>query len=204
MVGSRAFFGDMEGFRSKDTDYLLLTDSPEGFQWRHEQSLRGECTFCYKAETPQQMVQKTLECGDALLVGKFLVAEVAEAIGATVEDILPLEPLLDALDDKHKYVATIFRAVKENGTFALTEEQRTEAYNAYKAARQPQAEEPAATAEDTGDPAEDTDDPADTPRPSTFAAYKAARDAARARRSEGAEDNSTLTKETEDGDINDT
>lgn len=82
------------------------------------------------------MVQRTLDCGDALLIGKFLVPEVAQAIGATVSDILPLETLLSKLDDRHRYVAVIFDAVKQNGSFELTEEQRAAAYEAYRQARQ--------------------------------------------------------------------
>lgn len=136
-VGSRAFFSGISGFESKDRDYLELVENPTGFNWRHECSLRGICIFRYKKESAAQMVQRTLDCGDPLLVGKFLVPEVAEAIGATVEDILPLEALLDKLDEKHKYLAAIFEAVKQNGGFSLTDEQREAAYEVYREARQP-------------------------------------------------------------------
>lgn len=135
LVGSRAFFSGIEGFKSKDTDFLVLVDNPTDFQWRREQSLRGVCTFYYKKETPTQMIQRTLEADDPLLIGKFLVPEVAKAIGATVDDILPLEPLLDKLDDKHKYEALIFNAYKANGKFSLTAKQCKQAFNAYQQAR---------------------------------------------------------------------
>lgn len=136
LVGSRAFFSGMDGFRSKDHDYLELVENPTAFKWRREQSLRGVCTFQFKKEPPADMVRRTLDCGDALLVGKFLVPEVAQAIGATVVDILPLETLLPKLDEKHEYVAVIFAAVKQNGSFELTDEQRAAAYEAYRKARQ--------------------------------------------------------------------
>lgn len=136
LVGSRAFFAGCEGFRSKDRDYLELVETPRGFTWRREQSLRGVCTFSYKLEPAADMVRRTLESGDALLVGKFLVPEFAEAIGATVEDILSLETLLPKLDEKHQYEAAIFEAVKHNGTFTLTDEQRAAAYEIYKQARE--------------------------------------------------------------------
>ena len=135
LVGSRAFFSGMEGFKSKDYDYLELVENPTTFKWRREQSLRGVCTFQFKKEPPADMVRRTLDCGDAL-VGKFLVPEVAQAIGATVVDILPLETLLPKLDEKHEYVAVIFAAVKQNGSFELTDEQRAAAYEAYRQARQ--------------------------------------------------------------------
>lgn len=81
------------------------------------------------------MVSKTLEVGDPLLIGKFLVPEVADVLGATIDDILPLETLLPKLDDKHQYEAVIFNAIKTNGSFTLTEEQRKEAFKVYKSAR---------------------------------------------------------------------
>ena len=135
LVGSRAFFSGMKGFQSKDRDYLILVEQPQGFNWRREQSVRGICTFQYKLGTPAEMVSKTLEVGDPLLIGKFLVPEVADVLGATIDDILPLETLLPKLDDKHQYEAVIFNAIKTNGSFTLTEEQRKEAFKVYKSAR---------------------------------------------------------------------
>lgn len=141
LVGSRAFFSGVDGFKSKDHDYLELVENPTTFKWRREQSLRGTCTFQFRKEPAARMVQRTLDNGEALLVGKFLVPEVAQAIGATVSDILPLEPLLSKLDGLHKYVAVIFDAVKQNGSFELTDEQRAAAYEVYRQARQPTAAE---------------------------------------------------------------
>ncbi len=135
LVGSRAFFGSIDGFRSKDRDYLVLTDTPNGFTWRREISMRGVCTFEYKRDTPAAMVAKTLEVGDPLLIGKFLVPEAAKAIGVTVEDILPLESLLPKLDEKHIYLASLFAAIKSNGSFEITDEQRQVAYELYLSAR---------------------------------------------------------------------
>ena len=61
-VGSRAFFSGMEGFKSKDYDYLELVENPTTFKWRREQSLRGTCTFQFKKEPPADMVRRTLAC----------------------------------------------------------------------------------------------------------------------------------------------
>ena len=135
IVGSRAFFSGIDGFKSKDHDYLELVENPTTFKWRREPSLRGTCVFQFKKDPVARMVQRTLDCGEALLVGKFLVPEVAQAIGATVADILPLEPLLSKLDDRHQYVAVIFEAVKQNDSFELTDEQRAAAYEVYRQAR---------------------------------------------------------------------
>lgn len=137
LVGSRAFFGGYKDFRSKDYDYLELVKNPIGFMWRREQSIRGVCTFVYKLEPVADMVQRTLDRGDALLIGKFLVPEVADAIGASVSDVLPLASLIPALDEKHKYLEVIFNAIKQNGSFTLTDKQRMDAYKVYNESRQP-------------------------------------------------------------------
>lgn len=134
-VGSRAFFSDMPDFRSKDSDILVLMDEPADFQWRREQQLRGVSTFRYKREPIAQMIQRTLDADDPLMVGKFLVPEVAAELGVSVADILPLQPLVSKLDDKHKYYAVIFNAYQANGSFTLTKEQRDEAYTEYWKAR---------------------------------------------------------------------
>lgn len=134
-VGSRAFFSDMPDFRSKDSDILVLMDEPTGFQWRREQQLRGVNTFQYKREPIAQMIQRTLDADDPLMVGKFLVPEVAAELGASVADILPLQPLVSKLDDKHKYYAVIFDAYQTNSSFTLTQAQRDEVYAEYRKAR---------------------------------------------------------------------
>lgn len=135
LVGSRVFFACMNGFHSKDTDYLILVSEPKHFNWRRETSMRGICTFEYKQEAARNMIARTIEQGDALLLGKFLVPEVLQAIDASMEDIKPLEALLPKLDEKHKYQSVIFEAYMTNKAFTLTNEQRTEAYNQYLLAR---------------------------------------------------------------------
>ena len=82
------------------------------------------------------MIQRTLDNGDALLIGKFLVPEVAQTIGLTIDDLCRLEPLLDKLDDNHQYETVIFNAYKENGSFTMTANQLKQAYKAYQQARE--------------------------------------------------------------------
>lgn len=135
MVGSKAFFGGYKDFHSKDVDYLEIVDSGD-FEWRSEFSMRGMCTFKYKKEPIEDLVRKTIETGDALLIGKFLLPEVSKVLGYEVKDILPLESLLPFLDEKHKYIESIFMAVKENNSFELSQEQLDAAYEIYKKARE--------------------------------------------------------------------
>ena len=81
------------------------------------------------------MINYTLESNDPLLIGKFLVPEVAEELKLSVSDILPLEPMLSKLDEQHQYQVIIFNHIKNNNSFILTEEQLEEAYQFYISAR---------------------------------------------------------------------
>ena len=70
-----------------------------------------------------------------MIVGKFLIPEFCEEIGMTIEDLPKLRPLIEKLDDGHKYEEIIFNSYIENGAFILTDEQRLKAYNSYKESR---------------------------------------------------------------------
>ena len=87
-------------------------------------------------ESIENMVMRTIQNGDALLLGKFLVPAVLEFLGAQIEDILPLKVLLPKLDEKHKYQALIFNAYIQNNAFVLSDEQRLDAYHQYLLPRQ--------------------------------------------------------------------
>lgn len=136
VVGSRAFFNGIKGFHSKDQDFLIFEENPIGYVLRHEQSLRGVCTFWYKKLPAPDLVQRCLNARDALQLGKFLVPEVAAELRMSVDDIRPLETLLPLLDEKHRYYEIIFRAYLTNGSFRLTEAQRLEAYKSYTESRE--------------------------------------------------------------------
>lgn len=65
-------------------------------------------------------------------LGKFLVPTFIEAIGFTIDDLKKLQPLLDNLDDKHKYEKVIYNTYIQNNDFTLTDEQLQKAYLKYK------------------------------------------------------------------------
>ena len=134
LVGSRAFFGGIDGFKSANRNMLELVDNP-AFKEGKEQNDRVTRVFKYTREPARQMIERAVKSDNPLQAGKFLIPEVARAIGATIEDILPLEALLSKLDSKHQYQAIIFNAYKENGSFTLTDEQRQAAYASYLDAR---------------------------------------------------------------------
>ena len=81
--------------------------------------------------TPDEFVEYTLNSKLPMEIGKFLVPEIAEFLGFTIEHLKQLAPVVDRLDEKHKYERVIYNAYLENGAFYLTNEQRNEAYEEY-------------------------------------------------------------------------
>ncbi len=68
-------------------------------------------------------------------LGKFLVPGFVQEIGFTIEHLKALKPLAEKLDERHRYEKVIYDSYIENGSFELTEEQRSKAYEQYKLAR---------------------------------------------------------------------
>jgi hypothetical protein len=56
-----------------------------------------------------------------MVIGKFLIPEFNELINFTIDDLPRLEPLLNRLDDKHKYEKIIYDSYIENNAFVLTD-----------------------------------------------------------------------------------
>lgn len=135
LVGSAAFFGDMEGFSPKDRDYVLLVDEPSGFSYVR-QTHSSYCLFEWRRMTPQGFVDYALLNGPAMQLGKFLVPEFAEAIGLTMDDLRKLRPLAESLDAKHGYERVIYDSYMANGRMELTAEQLSSAYGEYRKERE--------------------------------------------------------------------
>lgn len=135
LVGSNAFFKNIKEYQINDKDYLILVDDPKDFKIRKEIYLRGIDKFYYKKDTPVKMIQHAIESNDPMVVGKFLVKEVAEEIGLKPQDILPLKYLIDKVDKKHLYQIILFNSIIENNSFDLTNEQIIESFNVYQNAR---------------------------------------------------------------------
>jgi hypothetical protein len=70
-----------------------------------------------------------------MVLGKFLIPEFNEKIGFTIEDLPRMKPLIEKLDDKHKYEELIFNSYIKNNAFTLTSRQREQAYKSYKESR---------------------------------------------------------------------
>ena len=135
LIGSQYFFSEYDDFQSKDIDELQIIDTNEFAQMRQITG-QGRCLFQMKRHSSKEdYINWALKSQIGMVLGKFLVPEFNAAIGFSVTDLPKLLPLVEKLDDKHKYEEIIFNSYIQNGAFALTQEQRDEAYQSYKMTR---------------------------------------------------------------------
>lgn len=135
LIGSRYFFSCYDDFVSKDIDELEIIETSD-FGYLRQLTGQGKCLFQLKKQpSKENYIEYALKSNIGMVVGKFLIPEFCEAIGFTIEDLPQLKPLIDKLDDKHKYEEIIFNSYVENESFTLTEEQRLRAYRSYRESR---------------------------------------------------------------------
>jgi hypothetical protein len=136
-VGSQAFFSGYEDFDSNDMDFVEFQDEPEDFRRFKIVRENGEEVFYYKTMPKEELIESELEHCKRLgrAAGKFLVPELVEFIGFTIEDLKLFEEAFNHIDDKHSYEKKIYDSYIENEGFTLTQEQRDEAYQIYKEKR---------------------------------------------------------------------
>lgn len=136
-IGSSAFFNGMPDFRPKDTDTLVLTDNPKGFTNYRQSSMSGRCVMEWVVKPKADFIAYALrEKASGLEFGKFIVPEVIEELGLTLDDLKTLYAHYEGrIDAKHEYQRIICKAYMDNGAFALTDAQRDEAYKSYQEAR---------------------------------------------------------------------
>lgn len=133
-MGSKYFFTQYADFTAKDTDYVELIDNPPFCKKRVVRG-QGLDLIQLRNKPKEELIQDALEEPLALVVGKFLVPEFAQAIGLTIDDLPKLYPLITRLDTKHQYERLIYTAYLENNCFCLTDAQRRLAYESYLASR---------------------------------------------------------------------
>lgn len=135
LMGSQYFFSCYEDFKSKDIDEIEIIET-NNFKYMRQLTGQGKCLFqLRKQETTDDYINYALQCNLGMVIGKFLIPEFCQEIGLTINDLPKLKPLIDKLDDKHKYEEIIFDSYIENGSFTLTDEQRERAYKSYKESR---------------------------------------------------------------------
>lgn len=121
-------------FTPSDIDEVEFEEKPKLFRdfMQIRKKDRTRCLFIWRKMEPDEFIDYALRSRTPMEVGKFLVPEVAEYLGITIEHLKRLEPVFDRLDDKHQYERVIFKAYLNNNGFWLTGEQRDHAYMLYK------------------------------------------------------------------------
>lgn len=134
ITGSRAFFDGMEGFTPHDTDIVEFDDT---MPVDAMQINRGDTTiFKLKVKSAEDMIDYlSKRGGPTSWVCGLLVPEIADHLGMTVEKLPLLQPYVEALDDRHKYLAVIYDAYVKDGKMRLTKAQRDKAFRCYIEAR---------------------------------------------------------------------
>lgn len=132
-VGSQYFFSSFHDFMGMDVDEVEFEEKPKLYRdfMQFRKRDKSKCLFLWRKMTPDEFVEYTLRSKLPMEIGKFLVPEVAEYLGFTIEHLKRLAPVVDRLDEKHMYEKVIYDSYVENGAFFLTEEQRNKAYQVY-------------------------------------------------------------------------
>jgi len=132
LMGSKYFFDCFKDYNSHDTDYIVLEDDPKDYKYVKNIRGNGLDIFYWRRLSPSEFISLTLSNETPMQVGKFLIPEVVEALGFTIDDLRQLGPLFKRLDDKHKYEKIIYDSYLKNNNFSLTGEQRLKAYLEYR------------------------------------------------------------------------
>ena len=135
LMGSKYFFSCYDDFKGGDIDEVQIIETDE-FKQVRQITGRGKCLFQMKKhDSKEDYIEWALKSNIGMVIGKFLVSEFCAEIGFTIGDLPRLAPLLDKLDDKHKYEEIIYNSYLQNGSFTLTDKQRDRAYKSYKESR---------------------------------------------------------------------
>ena len=81
LVGSKYFFGNLPGFESKDTDWLVIEDE-RSIPYRHVLFIRGKTVDEFRVlKSPADLyIDGCLEIGLPMAIGKFLNKEFCEEV----------------------------------------------------------------------------------------------------------------------------
>lgn len=135
LMGSTYFFSCYEDFDSRDIDEIEIIET-DNFKYMRHLCGQGKCLFqLRKQDSADDYINYALRSNLGMVVGKFLIPEFCTEIGMTTEDLPKLKPLIEKLDNKHRYEEIIFESYLENRSFNLTKTQREKAYAAYKESR---------------------------------------------------------------------
>ena len=132
-MGSTIFFEKYPDYKEKDVDWFAIYNKVPDKKLMIRMALQKDDIFIYPKEvTKEILISEALSSDNALKVGKFLVPELVEYFGITIDDLKLFEDKFNKTDDKHKYQKSIYESYVKNNKFELTEEQRDQAYLEYK------------------------------------------------------------------------
>ena len=131
IVGSRAFFKNIDGFKPHDIDILELVDNPTDFKYQRQFRFKDKCVFQWRNMDVDEFIDAELMFDIPMSVCKFLVPEFINLKGITIDHLKRLQPLVDKMDEKHLYLKSIYDFYISNNDFYLTENQLQEVYNIY-------------------------------------------------------------------------
>lgn len=136
-IGSQVFFSDYEDYKSHDRDFVEFQDNPTEFRKFMIRREGREEIFYYKTMPKEELIDFELKhcINIPMAAGKFLVPELIEFIGMTIDDLKMFDDFFNRIDKKHLYQKKIYDSYIENGNFTLTQEQRDKAYQIYKEKR---------------------------------------------------------------------
>ena len=137
LSGSRAFFEGMPYFKPHDSDYVEIYESQD-VDFTHKNVFKDgkDCVFQLVRHDADECIRWALEHERPMSICHYMVPDICNELGITIEHIAMLRPLRDNLDYKHQYLGIIFDAYIENNAIMLTDEQRYKAYIEYKRERQ--------------------------------------------------------------------
>ena len=136
-VGSSAFFSEYPDYIIDDIDYVILVDEPTFFKDTMQlvSPKTKEDRHYWRNMTKDEFIDLIISRQTPMEAGMFLVPELCKKFNFTIEDLKRLEEMFNNMDPKHSYEKIIYRSYIENNDFILTKEQRLEAYNEYKLAK---------------------------------------------------------------------
>ena len=123
-VGSAYFFKFYKDFIPNDIDEIEFEENPKlykNFMQFHKKD-SSRCLFKWRKMSADEFVQYTLNTKLPMELGKFLVPEVNQYLGFTIEHLKQLSPIVDKLDERHSYEKIIFDSYILNNAFCLTDE----------------------------------------------------------------------------------
>ena len=136
-VGSTYFFNCYPDFIPSDIDEIEFEENPKLYKnfMQFRKNDRSRCLFKWRKMPIDEFIEYTLNSRLPMEIGKFLVPEIAEYLGCTIDHLKRLKPVIERIDEKHLYEKIIYDSYIKNNGFYLTNEQLDEAYLEYKRLR---------------------------------------------------------------------